>query len=474
MGVSAVFRHFFKPLGLVVVCAFALSACGGGSADSADAEIGPGVSASGPAPDGISSSPKAALDRWATHTLSGAADAEPTAPDPVAVVLGQGARLNQEALKQALEQQAAALAKSGLGSDAVTKAAAVNLVPVYRFFNTRTGAHFYTINASERDQVVATAPWYTYEGVAFQVSSQPQSGLAPVYRFFNTQSGVHFYTISESEKALIVANLPTFKLEGIAYYASLLPGSGLTPLYRFFRSDRGLHFYTARYTERDATINTNCAYRYEGVAYYVFDANVVANPPAAPSNATVLIVGDSLAQGYGYDIGGDYYSFVSPGQVWTERLASEIKTRTGRSCNQVVNVSVGGMRTEHGLANLQGWLDQYAPTHVILAQGTNDAWQGSPFATIQANLSAMAQTSRVNNRHVYVMDYAFLRNGEAYRQGLTATYQASAVAAQAAYFLGTAAVPADFSYYQPDSVHLRDSAEPLVLETVWQALLPSL
>ena len=41
-------------------------------------------------------------------------------------------------------------------------------IPIYRFYNVRTGCHFYTASAEERDMVIATWPGiFTYEGEAF-------------------------------------------------------------------------------------------------------------------------------------------------------------------------------------------------------------------------------------------------------------------------------------------------------------------
>jgi hypothetical protein len=47
---------------------------------------------------------------------------------------------------------------------------------LYRFFNTRTGAHFYTTSAPERDHVKATWPWFTFEGVAYPVYADVAPG----------------------------------------------------------------------------------------------------------------------------------------------------------------------------------------------------------------------------------------------------------------------------------------------------------
>ena len=44
----------------------------------------------------------------------------------------------------------------------------------------------------------------------------------PIYRFFNPTTGAHFYTPSEAERDNVEANLPEFQSEGVAYYALLI------------------------------------------------------------------------------------------------------------------------------------------------------------------------------------------------------------------------------------------------------------
>jgi lysophospholipase L1-like esterase/plasmid stabilization system protein ParE len=459
-------KHGLSRLLVVLASAAGLVACGGGSdqeslADSPSVAELPG----GPA----QSKDGSILNEWEGYADPDAPQPSASDPDPFEVVLGKGARISREEL---------AAAQSAAEQAAQTKAfvqkSAVGLVPVYRFLNTSTKAHFYTASEAEKDNVIASVPGFDYEGAAFEVSPTLQSGLSPVYRFFNTKSGVHFYTISEDERALILANLPHFNDEGIAYYASKVSAVGMTPLYRFYRQSAGVHFYTANYTERDQVISNNCSFRYEGTGYYVFDSNAVANAPETTPNAVVLVVGDSLSEGYGVSIGGTVYSFVSKGQVWTERLASEIKTRTGRNCNTLVDVSVGGMRTVEGVNSIQAWLDLYSPTHVILAQGTNDAWQGRSLSSMSTNLKTMTQASKDIGASVYVMEFPFYPNGTAYRQTMTAMYQGVATDKSVNYFSATANVPATSTYYHTDSVHLKDAAQTRVLETVWAAIQPGL
>jgi hypothetical protein len=195
--------------------------------------------------------------------------------------LSQGAALNTEELDDALAQAKALPADADLVSGQVAplaayksgqvaqKAAAVQL-PVYRFYNTQTGSHFFTASTTERESVRTNLAYMTYEGEAFMAASEASAGLKPVYRFFNSKTGLHFYTISESERDNIQANLPQFTLEGVAYYASPVTGTGFKPLYRFFLSNVGTHFYTASETERlNLQDNLSATYNYEGVSYHV-------------------------------------------------------------------------------------------------------------------------------------------------------------------------------------------------------------
>ena len=145
--------------------------------------------------------------------------------------------------------------------------------PVYRFYNTKLGSHFFTINGNERNSVIANLPQYAYEGISFFAypSTVGPTGLSPVHRFYNTITGTHFLTISAAEQQYVVATFPQFKYEGISWYAQAGGGNGTMPLYRFYRTDNQTHFYTVSQAERDYVIaSLGAYYNYEGIAYYVW------------------------------------------------------------------------------------------------------------------------------------------------------------------------------------------------------------
>ena len=255
---------FLRHLALLACTALLLSACGGGDArDFSHSDSATAAEAS----DGGMPTAAESLQRQA-----------------------KGAQLNARDLDEALFNAESVSPDTPLSADQpaplaayksgqIAQKASAHLLPVFRFFNTRTGTHFYTTSTTERDSVIANLPQFSFEGEAFKAASGTSPGLKPVYRFFNTQNGVHFYTISESERDAIVAGLPQFKLEGVAYYASQVAGSGLAPLYRFFQPRTGTHFYTASESERQRVQDTlSNTYTFEGVGYYVLGSSFSFGP----------------------------------------------------------------------------------------------------------------------------------------------------------------------------------------------------
>jgi lysophospholipase L1-like esterase len=450
-----------KTLAGCLVAAGVLVACGGGSVPD---EGGPTVRMESDPGD-------QALDEWAAEAES---QEEPqvdplTDQEMLQLKLNQAAEINQRSLAAAKTAQASANVSE---SRSVVRPKLVTRVPVYRFWNSTTKAHFYTTNEAERDRVRDTLPMFRYEGVAFHVSSTDDADLSPVYRYFNSASGVHFYTISPEEKAYVDAELPQMRYEGVAYYASRVAGAGLSPLYRFFHGKGSFHFYSASAGERNSVNANLCDYRYEGVGYYVLEEPPVT-PPADPEpNQVMLVVGDSLSEKYVPGMNMRRYRFVSPGRIWADQLEASLGSRTGRVCDRMVNVSVGGRRTRDGLAGLPNWLALYKPTHVLIAQGTNDAWGSVPLATIEANLNQMVSLARNAGAKPYVMEFPFLRSGNSYRQNLSAVYRRAGSTAQASYIFGTNGVAQNATNYHPDLVHLTNTPQPRIVNNAWAVMAP--
>ncbi|MEZ5527137.1 MAG: hypothetical protein R3F26_06335 [Gammaproteobacteria bacterium] len=155
---------------------------------------------------------------------------------------------------------------------------------VYRFFNTRDKSFFYTTDPVERNKVlrnsgpdnVEGADWpYVYQGAKFQ-TAHSYPGAVPLYRFYNTETGHHFFTISEEERADILRNVREagwpFVEEGVAfdvYPEDPTPGSvgRERPVHRYYSWTLNRHLFTAS-TQEAATLNASPDWQYEGVGFY--------------------------------------------------------------------------------------------------------------------------------------------------------------------------------------------------------------
>jgi uncharacterized protein (DUF1800 family) len=103
--------------------------------------------------------------------------------------------------------------------------------PVFRFFNSSTGTHFYTISPSERDHVIATWPQFAFEGPAYYaMPTAGADGRIELYRFFNAKTGAHFYTSSTAERDQVRATLPQFQYEGVVFYVYSADGVPVPPV----------------------------------------------------------------------------------------------------------------------------------------------------------------------------------------------------------------------------------------------------
>jgi subtilisin family serine protease len=148
--------------------------------------------------------------------------------------------------------------------------------PIYRFFNYLNGSHFYTNKQSERDKLLNdldTYFMYEYEGDKFSVVPEDELDSTPVYRFFNSTNGAHFYTISldERDKILNEPEFESYEYEGIKFYVYKISGSGRKAVYRFFNTSNGSHLYTTSTSERDKILNDSFYdfFEYEGIKFYV-------------------------------------------------------------------------------------------------------------------------------------------------------------------------------------------------------------
>ena len=166
---------------------------------------------------------------------------------------------------------------------AIAGAATAPSAPVFRFYNTQTQTHFYTISPAERDQVLARYAQFVFEGPVFYAFTQAQGDAQPVFRLFDTATGTHLYTNAAAERDQVLQTYPQFVDEGVAFYAPpTTGGDGRTELFRFYNNATQAHFYTTSVAERDHVIAAYTQFVYEGIAFYVYPVpGTVSTPPPA-------------------------------------------------------------------------------------------------------------------------------------------------------------------------------------------------
>ncbi len=130
-----------------------------------------------------------------------------------------------------------------------------NKIAVYRLFNTKTGAQLYTRGEADRDKILRKWPEFKFtDGTpAFYADIKPNKNLTPIYRLYNTKTGAQLYTRGEADRDKILRKWPDdfeFSDGTPAFYASL-SDDGTTPIYRLYNKKTGMQLYTRGEADRD-------------------------------------------------------------------------------------------------------------------------------------------------------------------------------------------------------------------------------
>jgi hypothetical protein len=160
--------------------------------------------------------------------------------------------------------------------------------PVYRFYNNKTEAFFYTADLNEKQYVEKMSynanskgeKWpFIYQGSTFSAAKLYGSSyekIVPLHKFYNTGTDTHFYTASSIEASTLQEKIAlgdsSFTYSGPVFDVYL---NDPTPtfqgkeaaVYRFYNSSLDSHFYTADLEEK-ALITLVGGWNYEGIAFY--------------------------------------------------------------------------------------------------------------------------------------------------------------------------------------------------------------
>jgi acyl-CoA thioesterase-1 len=193
---------------------------------------------------------------------------------------------------------------------------------------------------------------------------------------------------------------------------------------------------------------------------------IVAAPPAmAAARKTVVVLGDSLAAGYGVD----------PAQAYPALLQEKINA-AGLPFT-VVDAGVSGDTTADGLGRLD-WLLQRKMDVLIVELGGNDGLRGIPTATIQSNLQAIIDHAREKYPEIKILIAGMKMPGNLgpdYVDAFAKVFPKIAGKNRAALvpFL-LEGVGGEASLNQDDGIHPPPEGHKIVAENVWKVLKPIL
>ena len=183
----------------------------------------------------------------------------------------------------------------------------------------------------------------------------------------------------------------------------------------------------------------------------------------AKTEATLLVVGDSLSAEYGLKRGTGWVALLD------KRLRDEAKAIT------VVNASISGDTTSGGLSRLPALLAQHKPQIVLIELGGNDALRGLPLKTSQDNLEAMVKAAQSQGAKVLLLGMQVPPNyGPQYAAEFSAMYAEVAKRHNTGlvpFFLkGVADADNADAMFQSDRIHPVESAHPTMLGNMCPAL----
>ncbi len=145
--------------------------------------------------------------------------------------------------------------------------------PIFRLYNTRTGTQLYTRGEADKNKILTKFRDFEFtDGApAFYASLTEQPGLTPIYRLYNTRTGAQLYTRGEADKNKILTKFRDFEFtDGApAFYASLTD-DGTTPIFRLYNTRTGMQLYTRGEADKNKILNKFRDFEFtdDGPAFY--------------------------------------------------------------------------------------------------------------------------------------------------------------------------------------------------------------
>jgi acyl-CoA thioesterase-1 len=196
-----------------------------------------------------------------------------------------------------------------------------------------------------------------------------------------------------------------------------------------------------------------------GITWLILSVETVHASPTK----TILVLGDSLSQGFG----------LAPSEAYPMLLAKKLHA-AGLNF-QVINASAAGGTTEGGLERLPAHLKRKIDLF-ILELGINDAFRGVPVHQIQNNLQQIIDKVKARNPNVRLViagmqlpNYTADNYVSAFGK-MFADLAAKNGAELVPYLLQS--VAGDPSRNLSDGIHPNAAGQKFLAETVWYVLEP--
>ncbi len=199
------------------------------------------------------------------------------------------------------------------------------------------------------------------------------------------------------------------------------------------------------------------------LAVGLFALGLSSHAVGTAKSQQILVVGDSLSAEYG----------IARGTGWVALLNKQLVKDKPQW--QVVNASISGDTTAGGLARLSTLLQQHQPKVVVIELGGNDALRGFPLKTTENNLIQMVAACHKAKATVLLIGMQVPPNyGQEYAQEFSRMFVriSQQQRTQLVPFLlkGVADAADPTALFQPDRIHPKAQAHPIILSNVWPVL----
>jgi len=199
------------------------------------------------------------------------------------------------------------------------------------------------------------------------------------------------------------------------------------------------------------------------LAVGLFALGLSSHAVGTTKSQQILVVGDSLSAEYG----------IARGTGWVALLNKQLAKDKPQW--QVVNASISGDTTAGGLARLSTLLQQHQPKVVVIELGGNDALRGFPLKTTENNLIQMVAACHKAKATVLLIGMQVPPNyGQEYAQEFSRMFVriSQQQRTQLVPFLlkGVADAADPTALFQPDRIHPKAQAHPIILSNVWPVL----